>query len=176
MTQGLLHYYYGRGKGKTTAALGFAIRSAGSGQKVVIVQFLKACDSGELSSLRYIPNITVFRGKASGGVFFRDMRDEEKAETKKIHENNFRKAIKIVDNGDCDLLILDEAVDACTLGSLDIEMFEKLILDKPKQLELVVTGHGTYPLLLEKADYVTEMVKHKHPFDQGIPARRGVEF
>jgi len=176
MSQGLTHYYFGRGKGKTTAALGLALRAAGCGKNVVIVQFLKDWKCGELGSLGYIPNISVFRGKSSGGAYVRDMSDEEKAETKNIHEHNLQKAIELVEKGDCDLLILDEAADACALEVLDKGMLEKLVLEKPEQLELVVTGHGTDPLLLEKADYVTEMVKHKHPFDKGVPARRGVEF
>jgi len=176
MSQGLMHYYYGRGKGKTTAALGLALRAAGCGKNVVVVQFLKDWKCGELGPLENIPNITVFRGKSSVGVYVRDMSDEEKAETKSIHEQNLIKAMDMVNKGDCDLLILDEATDACVLGVLDKGMFEKLIRDKPEQLELVITGHGTDPLLMEKADYVTEMVKHKHPFDHGVPARRGVEF
>ena len=173
---GLTHMYYGDGKGKTTAALGLALRAAGCGQKVVVVQFLKDWKCGELNSLELLPNITVFRGKASGGVFIKDMTDEQKAETKALHDENLRKALKLQQSGQCDMLVLDEAIDAYRLDVLDAGLFEDLLDNKPEALELVITGHKPNPELLERADYVTEMVKRKHPYDAGIKARRGVEF
>jgi len=174
--RGFTHFYYGDGKGKTTAALGLAIRAAGCGKNVVIVQFLKDWKCGEISSLTLIPNVTVFRGKSSGGDFFHEMNETEKAATKIIHDDNLHKSLDLHKNGQCDLLILDEAVDAYRLGALDTVLFEELLDNKPESLELVVTGHDTLDLLLERADYVTEMVKHKHPYDNGITARRGIEF
>ena len=174
--KGLTHIYYGDGKGKTTAALGLALRAAGCGKAVVIVQFLKDWNCGELSSLALLPNVTIFRGKASGGVFVRDMSEEQKAETKNIHDDNLRKALELQKNGLCDLLILDEAIDAYKLGVLDAGLFESLLDEKPDALELVVTGHDADARLLEWADYVTEMVKRKHPYDLGVAARRGIEF
>ena len=173
---GLTHMYYGNGKGKTTAALGLAIRAAGSGKAVVIVQFLKDWNVNELKSLALIPNIKVFRGKSSGGVFVKDMTDEQKAETKAIHDENLRNALELQKSGQCDLLVLDEGIDAFRLDLLDVEIFEGLLDNKPEELELVITGHRPDPSLLEKADYVTEMVKHKHPYEIGIAARRGIEF
>ena len=173
---GLIHMYYGDGKGKTTAALGLALRAAGCGHSVVIVQFLKDWKCGELNSLALIPNVTIFRGKASGGVFIKDMSDEQKAETKAVHDDNLRKALEMQKNGQCDLLVLDEAIDAYRLDVLDVELFEGLLDNKPDALELVITGHKPNPELLERADYVTEMVKRKHPYDLGIAARRGVEY
>ena len=174
--KGLIHFYYGDGKGKTTAALGLALRASGCGQNVVIVQFLKDWKCGELSSLALVPNVIVFRGKSSGGVFFHEMSDEEKAATKIIHNENLNKALELHRNGQCDMLILDEAIDAYQLGALDASLFEGLISDKPKSLELVITGHNQDVHLLKHADYVTEMVKHKHPYDEGIKARKGIEF
>jgi len=174
--QGLKHVYYGNGKGKTTAALGLAMRAAGCGQKVVIVQFLKDWKCGELSQLDLLPNITVFRGKAPGGAFVHEMTDEQKSATKAVHDENLRKALDLVSSGQCDMLVLDEATDAYDLGVLDAELLESLFTDKPEQLELVVTGHSPDKRFLEWADYVTEMVKRKHPYDDGIVARRGVEF
>lgn len=176
MSKGLTHMYYGDGKGKTTAALGLSLRAAGCGKKVVIVQFLKDWNSGELNSLALIPEITVFRGKASGGVFVFEMSDEEKAETKAIHDANLQKALDLQKNGLCDMLVLDEAIDAYQLGVLDIGLFESLVFDKPGPLELIITGHSPDARLFEYADYVTEMVKRKHPYDEGVAARRGVEF
>jgi len=174
--KGLVHYYYGSGKGKTTAALGLALRASGCGKQVVIVQFLKDWKCGELESLSHLPNVTVFRGKSPGNVFLRDMSDEEKAETKRIHDENLIKALKLHKNGQCDMLVLDEAADAYNESVLDRELFEGLLDHKPETLELVITGHAADERLISNADYVTEMVKHKHPYDMGVPARRGVEF
>ncbi|MCL2046084.1 MAG: cob(I)yrinic acid a,c-diamide adenosyltransferase [Oscillospiraceae bacterium] len=173
---GLTHMYYGNGKGKTTAALGLALRAAGSGQNVVIIQFLKDWNVSELKSLELIPNIQVFRGKASGGTFLKDMTQEQLADTKSIHDDNLKNALELQAKGECDMLVLDEAIDAYRLDVLDKELFENLLDNKPSELELVITGHRPPRNLLGKADYVTEMVKHKHPYDEGVKARRGVEF
>ena len=173
---GLTHVYYGNGKGKTTAALGLALRAAGCGHNIVIVQFLKDWKCGELNALATLPNVTVLRGKASGGVFVRDMSDEQKAETKAVHDENLKNALEMQRNGRCDMLILDEAIDAYNLGVLDADMFDGLLENKPDALEIVITGHSPDTGMLDKADYVTEMVKRKHPYDCGVAARRGVEF
>ena len=172
----MIHYYYGNGKGKTTAALGLALRAAGCGFKVVVVQFLKDWKCGELVSLEQLENITVFRGKASGGMFVRDMNEDQKAETKAIHDENLRRSLELSQMGMCDMLVLDEAADAYSLGVLDSELWSGLIMNCPESLELVVTGHMPDPALLEHADYVTEMIKHKHPYDLDVKARSGIEF
>jgi cob(I)alamin adenosyltransferase len=175
MAKGLIHLYYGYGKGKTTAALGLAMRAAGSGKSVVIVQFLKDTNTSELKSFSRVPEITLLRGTAAK-VFVRDMTPEQLEETKKLQEANLREAIGYVESGNCDLLILDEALDAYQLGLLDPELFWDAILRKPEALEVVVTGHRPDERLVEAADYVTEMVKIKHPYDKGVFARKGVEF
>lgn len=175
MSQGLIHVYYGYGKGKTTAALGLAVRAAGSGKKVVIVQFLKDSNTSELCMLALLPNITVMRGTAAK-VFVRKMTSEQLEETKKIQNANMQQALELVESNNCDLLILDEALDAYQLGLLDQKPFLALVLNKPCDLELVITGHKPDEQIFEAADYVTEMVKIKHPFDQGITARKGIEF
>jgi len=174
--KGLTHIYFGNGKGKTTAALGLALRAAGFGVKVVIVQFLKDWQCGEISSLGLLPNVTVLRGKSSGGVFVRDMSDDEKAETKAIHDENLVMALELHAGGNCDLLVLDEALDAYSLGLLDEKLFVGLMKNKPENLELVITGHKPEGWMHDLADYVTEMIKHKHPYDIGIQARKGIEF
>ena len=172
----LIHIYYGLGKGKTTAALGLALRASGCGQRVVLVQFLKDLASGELNQLALLPNITVLRGKAEGAAFSWDMTDTQKQKTREIHDENIKRAIALANCGECDLLILDEALDAYQLQLLDGDLFKKIVADKPDALELVITGHQPPDWLLGMADYVTEMVKIKHPYDRGISARRGVEF
>ncbi|MGE5474188.1 MAG: cob(I)yrinic acid a,c-diamide adenosyltransferase [Ignavibacteriales bacterium] len=176
MHRGLVHFYYGDGKGKTTAALGLALRAAGSEKDVVIVQFLKDWKCGELQSLALLPNVRVLRGKSSGGTFVHEMSDEEKSQTKIIHDKNLKTALEFQKKGQCDLLVLDEVVDAYNLGVLDATLFEGLLDNKPEALEIVITGHEPNVRVLERADYVTEMLKVRHPFDEGASARRGIEF
>ncbi len=173
--KGLIHYYYGYGKGKTTAAVGLAIRASGSDKKVVIVQFLKNRPSCEIAPLEQIKNITVLRGQASNS-FSLKMNELERKETTRIHNENLQKAINAVNNGECDLLVLDEAVDAYELNMLDKELFDNLVNNKPEALELVITGHLAQDWIIQKADYVTEMQKKKHPYDKGFIARKGIEF
>lgn len=173
--KGLIHVYYGFGKGKTTAALGLALRVSGWGMQVVIVQFLKNTPCGELLSLAQLPNITILRGKAGKG-FVEGMDVAMRKATREIHDANFAKAVDLVEKGQCDVLILDEVMDACQLGLLDEEAFAQLIHNKPRALELVITGHEPIDWVIDKADYVTEMTKVKHPYDAGIAARKGIEF
>lgn len=175
MDRGLVHFYYGDGKGKTTAALGLALRALGCGRRVVLVQFLKNTPCGELTALKCHDRMTVLRGKA-GAHFTFAMTETERQQTKAIHEDNFAQAMARVQAGACDLLILDEAADALQTGLLDESLLREAVLEKPCGLELVLTGHRPIDWIVESADYVTEMKKHKHPFDYGVPAREGVEF
>ena len=174
--KGLMHVYYGDGKGKTSAALGLAVRAAGCGKKVVIIQFIKGWKCGEHESLSKITNIKLIKSKPASSKFIHDMTEDEKSETKIIQDESLRKALALVEENRCDVLILDEAVDACNLGVLDVELIEDLITEKPEALELVITGHKADDRFIKRADYVTEMKKHKHPYDEGIKARRGIEF
>lgn len=172
---GKLHVYYGEGKGKTTAALGMALRAAGQGLSVVIVQFLKNTPCGELVQLARLPEITVLRGQ-EGSRFAFQMSEAEKTASRQIHNDNLRQALALVAEGRCDLLILDEALDACQLGLLDEDLLKEALFGQPPALERVITGHKAIAWIVEAADYVTEMVKHKHPYDQGLKARKGIEF
>lgn len=174
-TKGLIHFYFGYGKGKTTAAMGLALRSVGYGKKVVIVQFLKNTQSGEILHFSELGNVTVLRGTAASR-FYEDMTEEEKTETARIQEQNLEKAISLANGGNCDMLVLDEVVDAYQMGLLNASMFEDFVRNKPSGLELVITGHKREHWLIEEADYVTEMVKLKHPYEKGIKARKGIEF
>lgn len=172
--KGMVHYYYGDGKGKTTAALGLAMRAAGYGD-VVIVQFLKNSPSGELLTLQKLDNITVLRGKA-GEAFTFSMTDEERKATLGIHEKNLLAGIKLSQSPSCRLLVLDEAADAVSAGLLDEQLLKRAVLQKPQQLEVVITGHKPLDWLMDASDYITEMKKHRHPFDRKTAAREGVEF
>ncbi|MFV0497901.1 MAG: cob(I)yrinic acid a,c-diamide adenosyltransferase [Candidatus Fimivivens sp.] len=175
MSRGLVHLYYGDGKGKTTAALGMALRALGCGRQVVLVQFLKNTPCGELVALAHHDSMTVLRGKA-GAHFTFAMTEQERTETKAIHTRNLAQAMALVQAQQCDLLILDEVVDALQADLLDDALLREAVLKKPTALELVMTGHRAVDWLVDAADYITEMKKHKHPFDRGVSAREGVEF
>ena len=172
---GLTHVYYGYGKGKTTAALGLSLRASGRGLKVVIVQFLKDMLSGELKQFSCLEGVKVIRGKAAP-AFVKDMTPEQLEETRAIHNGNLREAWDLVQAGECDLLVLDEALDAYQLGVLDHDLLHEVVCNKPETLELVITGHQPTDWIFDEADYITEMVKHRHPYDRGIKARKGIEL
>jgi cob(I)alamin adenosyltransferase len=175
MNKGLIHVYCGDGKGKTTAAAGLTIRAAGSGLKAVFFQFLKARDSGEVDILRELKNVTVIRNDVDYG-FYKRMSEEDKLEITKLHNRNLKNALQYVYEEACDLLVLDEVCAAYHYNLLDRNIIDTLIREKPEKLELVLTGRDPAPLFLEYADYISEIKKVKHPFDQNIGARKGIEF
>ena len=171
----MLHVYYGDGKGKTTAAIGLAVRALGCGQTVCLVQFLKGRGTGEVVFLEKTPGITILRGKTAACFTFQ-MNEAQKAECAVRQAEIFAEGLAMARQGRCDLLILDEVLDAVRLGFLSEDALRKLTGEAAPAAEVVVTGRGPAPWLLEAADYVTHMVKGKHPYDRGIAARRGVEY
>jgi cob(I)alamin adenosyltransferase len=175
MNKGLIHVYCGDGKGKTTAAIGLAVRAAGSGMQVVLLQFLKGRPVSELVSLKLLPNITVIRNEKDFG-FYNTMTQQDKADIAALHNENLKKALKLVKESRCDMLILDEITAAYKYGLVDREAVDNLILHKKAKLELVLTGREPAPLFLETADYVSEVRKIKHPYDKDITARKGIEL
>ncbi len=167
---GLLHLYYGDGKGKTTAAMGLALRALGSGQRVVIVQFLKGGQSGEVPLLEQL-GAKIYRGKA-GKKFVFQMNDAEKAATRQLQNANLTAAMA----EPADLLVLDEAGSAWELDMVDKELLQKAVLSRPAGQECVLTAHAAPQWMLDAADYVTEMKCHRHPYQKGIAARKGIEY
>ena len=135
MEQGLLHLYWGYGKGKTTAAMGLALRALGSGKRVVIVQFLKGGNSGEIPLLAQL-GAEIYRGKA-GQKFVFQMTPEEKAATRELQNQNLAAAIA----QPADLLILDEAGSAEELDMVDVDLLKKAVLERPAGCECVLTAH-----------------------------------
>lgn len=174
-TDGLVHIYCGDGKGKTTASVGAAVRAAGSGKKVVIKRFLKNDHSGEVEVLKQIPGITVLPCTRQSGFSWK-MSSQEKEEAKEYYGEELEKAWKTAWGQDADMLILDEAVGACSLGFIKEERLLELIGCKPEKLEVILTGRNPSKELLAAADYVTEMVMRAHPYTRGIPARKGIEY
>lgn len=171
---GFTHIYCGEGKGKTTAAIGLCVRAAGSGLRVAFVQFLKSAATGELAPLETL-GVRILRGK-DGAVFSFQMTEEQKRASSRIHNANLQTAIGIVHSGAVDLLVLDEAVGACRRGLLDEAELMALVRQKPEALELVLTGRNPPHWMLECANYVSEFRCIKHPYAQGIPARKGIEY
>lgn len=171
---GLVHLYTGEGKGKTTAAVGLAVRAAGRGIPVVFLQFMKNRPSGEINVLTKLPGVTVLRGKAGEGFTF-TMTSEEKAESRRIHGENLRRAIELAEAGECGLLVLDEAASALNCGLLEEELLRGFLHRRPPGVEVVLTGRNPPAWLAERADYITEMRKVRHPYDKGVAARPGIE-
>ena len=171
---GLIHIYCGDGKGKTTAAVGLAVRCAGRGNKVLLVQFLKSRDSGELYSLAKLPDIKVMRGKESKKFTFQ-MNEEEKHALLIEHNKMFEQVLAKIKNGGYSLLILDEVIGALNAKVFEMPKLIEFLRHKPENLEVVLTGRNPAPELVEIADYVSEMRKVKHPMDKGIMAREGIE-
>lgn len=167
---GLVHLYWGEGKGKTTAAMGLALRALGAGRRVVIVQFLKGRQTGEIPLLEQL-GAQVLRGKA-GQKFSFQMDEEERAETRALQTEHLGRALAL----EADLLVLDEACAAWRKDLVDRELLRRAVLDRPQGREVVLTGRNPPDWMREAADYSTEMKCHRHPFERGIPARQGVEF
>lgn len=172
---GLIHVYCGDGKGKTTAALGLAVRAAGADKNVIIVQFLKGGDSSELNSLRKISNITILRNKEDLGFLF-NMNEQAKLKCCEMHNNNLLTALSQVNFNKCDMLILDEVTYAYEFNLVNKELIENLLENKPEHLELVITGRNPDSLFIDNADYISEINEKRHPYKNGVAARRGIEY
>ncbi len=175
--KGLIHIYTGDGKGKTSAALGLAVRAAGSGKQVFFVQFFKedSAPSGEKAFLSAIKsNIEMLRSNCRHPIFTKARTDMQQVRIS-VSET-FAEVKKRVAGAEVDLLVLDEVMAAVNGGWLGIKELEGFIETRPAHLEVVLTGRNAPPELVKTADYVTEMLKIKHPFDEGIGAREGIEY
>ena len=170
---GLTHLYFGDGKGKTTTAIGLAIRAAGSGMKVAIVQFMKGSKTSEIEMLKRLPNICVFRSDVDFG-FFSTMSEDEKERITHVHNRLVDEAMEYI--GQEGMLVLDEVTHAINFELIDCKKIRDFIEGKPQFIELVMTGRNPKDYLIEVADYVSEIKKLKHPFDRGINARKGIEL
>lgn len=170
---GLIHLYCGDGKGKTTAALGLALRAAGAGKQVVFTQFFKDGSSSEMEPLAALPGILVFHADTVRG-FYRNMTPSQREQAGEDYTALFRQVTQAAQ--EADLLILDEIVSACNRGVVPEKLVTDFLREKPARLEVVLTGRNPSAALLELADYITEMRKLRHPFDRGIGARKGIEF
>ena len=183
----MVHVYTGDGKGKTSAAIGLAMRAAGAGKKVVFAQFMKGTDTSELKSLSRVPEITIIRNNEDLGWFKKGDEQQAKAYTE-AHNRILDEIETFIMNGECDVLILDEATYPYSFGIIDKERLENLfdLAEEAddggnkeiagKDMEIVVTGGDADSFFTERADYITEMKKIRHPYDMGAAARLGIEF
>lgn len=169
---GLIHVYTGDGKGKTTAALGLALRAAGHEMRICVIMFLKGrAKYGEKNSANQINNLEIYAygeddliiGKPSS----KDFQEAEEA---------FNHARRIITEKKYDIVILDELTHAINLGLIKLNDVMELIDQKPVDLELIITGRNAPSELLNVADYVTEFNEKKHPYKKGIKARKGIEY
>lgn len=172
MQKGLIHIYTGDGKGKTTAAFGLAMRAAGRGKKVLWTSFLKDYDSGEF--MNTLP-FEVVRGEPVTQFWF-TMTDEQKDAVRREHTARLQSLFERCAREDVDLLILDETLGSLSVGALSEEDVLAALQGKPEKLEVVLTGRSPSDHLVEVADYVSELMPRKHPYDKGIPSREGIEF
>jgi cob(I)alamin adenosyltransferase len=168
--KGLVHVYTGDGKGKTTAALGLAIRAAGQGMKVAFIQFIKGEPCGEhLFTKEYKPFEIV---QISIGDSFK----KSKAKLSQEAQQTLAYAEQEIHSGNYDLVVLDEIFVAVNQGLITVKQILELLDSKPASVELVLTGRNAPPEISQRADLVTEMLMIKHPFTEGTSARRGIEY
>ncbi len=173
---GLIVVNTGDGKGKTTAALGICVRAVGYDMKVAVVQFVKGSwHYGELDGIKKLaPNVEMI----TGGKGFVGIIDDNlpRSEHEKAAEQTLKMAEEIMLSGKYDILILDELNVAVSIGLLEIEDVLNMLEKKPELMDIVITGRGADPSLIEKADLVTEMKEIKHPYQKGILAQKGIDY
>ena len=174
--RGLLIVYTGSGKGKTTAAMGLALRAAGYGKQVLVIQFVKTWFTGEKGGFEHLPNVEFIQ---AGKGFYKILGDKL-PETEHVEAAiaALELAAKKMASGKYDVVVLDEIIGSVTGGLLPLVAVLELVDAKPPQVDLVLTGHNGLDLtpLIERADLVTEMRKIKHPYDAGILARKTIDY
>ncbi len=172
LTKGYIQIYTGDGKGKTTAAVGLAVRAAGSGISGIIIQFLKGQHSGERESILMLNDLVKIENFGSEKFITSDL---DLVEHKKIAQKGFSRVMEIIASGFSGVLILDEVITAVNLKLIDERELIRLMETKPENIELVFTGRDANDEIISKADLVTEMKCIKHYYDEGVIARKGIE-
>ena len=172
MRKGYIHIYTGNSKGKTTAALGLALRAMGAGLKVFVGQFVKKRICSEHKALERFKDLITIRQYGTGFLRAKVLTPSEKASAKKGLED-VKKALL---SGQYDMVILDEVNIAVHYGLISADDVLKLLDKKPQETEVIITGRYADEKLIKKADLVTEMKEIKHYFKQGVKARKGIEY
>jgi cob(I)alamin adenosyltransferase len=175
--QGLVIVHTGNGKGKTTAALGLAIRAWGDGFRVLILQFIKGgCTYGELKTIETLKNVDDRIEIDQGGLGFTNKGPTTQEEHKAAAQETLKRAKEEIQSGKWDLIILDEINYAVKYELIAENDMLQLLDLRPEDLHLVMTGRDAADSLVERADLVTEMKEIKHPYQKGIKAQKGIEF
>jgi cob(I)alamin adenosyltransferase len=169
--KGYIQVYTGNGKGKTTAALGLAIRAAGAGLKVFIAQFIKMGEYSEIKALKRFKDLITVEQFGTG----RFIKSKPSALDIEAARKGVEKIKATFTSGQHNVVIMEEANVAAKLGLLSVEDILEIMVEKPKDVELVITGRGADSRIIEKADLVTEMKEVKHYFQKGVKARIGIE-
>ena len=173
MEQGLVQIYTGDGKGKTTAAIGLAMRAIGKGFRVFMVQFLKGREYGEVATSKMLPDSFTL---VQSGLDTFVKKDEPSDEDLRLAHEGLDLARKAIMGGEWDIVILDEVNVAVELGVLKVAEVLPLIDERPSGVEVVLTGRYAPAEFCERADLITEMKKVKHCYDEGVGMREGIEF
>lgn len=172
--KGLVIVHTGDGKGKTTAALGLALRAVGQGLTVSMIQFIKGSwKYGELEAPKFLPGFEI---KPMGRGFVGIGGKAPDPEDVKLALETFEAGKNIVNSGTRDVVILDEVNCAVSLGLVPVEAVLELIAKKPPEVHLILTGRGASREVIDAADLVTEMREIKHPYKTGVKAQKGIEF
>mgnify|MGYP006295373973 CR=1 FL=1 len=172
MKKGYVHVYTGNGKGKTTAAIGLGVRCAGNNSKVYMIQFMKGRKYCELVTLDKIDNFTYSQ---HGRDEFVNKDDPEQIDIDLAREG-FTKAKELIESNKFDMIILDEINVAVDFNLIDLDEVLDLVENKPEGLELVLTGRYANKEIMKIADYVTEMLEIKHPYQKGVQPRKGCDY
>jgi len=175
MQKKLFHIYYGNGKGKTTACAGLAMRMAGSGGKVLYAFMQKGVKSSEVRFMEKIEGIDVIQICQMTKFTFL-MNEEERAEYRKQHRQGWEQVIRRAEEDGYDLVIVDELLGAIKEKALDIEDVMPVLKKEDRSYELVFSGREAPEELLEYADYASRIEAVKHPYNEGIKGRKGIEF
>lgn len=173
LEKGLVQVYTGSGKGKTSAAFGAALRAIGRGLKVFIIQFIKGgFDYGELHSVKSLPNLKL--AAFGRGRFITE--SQPLKEDIQLAREGLELAQKVVNSGEYDMVVLDEINVVLHLKMISVDDVIRLVKNKPKHVELILTGRNAPAQIVEVADLVTEMKEIKHPYADGVPPRKGIEY
>lgn len=180
LQQGLVHYYYGDGKGKTTTLLGLIIRALGHGLKPILIQFLKLHDETDNGKGYFMGEVNFLEGivpiKQFGSGNFVKSKKGTNYSDKKIAKQGIEFMQNIILEGNYDIVALDEVINLIALNFLEVEDLLGLLEDKPEHVEVICTGAMYYKKIKDYADYVTQFNCLTHPYYEGIDARKGIEF
>ncbi|HID26100.1 MAG TPA: cob(I)yrinic acid a,c-diamide adenosyltransferase [Thermoplasmata archaeon] len=172
LEKGYVHVYTGHGKGKTTAALGLGLRAAGAGLKVYMIQFMKGRRYSEIDAVEQLQNFTIIQ---FGRDEFVSKENPQQIDVD-LAQQGLEHAREIIKKGEHDLVILDEINVAADYNLIPLEDLLRLLREKPEKVELVLTGRYASPELVKDADLVTEMLEIKHPYQEDVLARKGIDY